>query len=85
MKTTKYTLEELYNIMYSNSLQNVEFEDVLSMLPNLTKVKAVVSKDTAPMIGLNPFKTVKSKKDITIVKDFNEALNHRVSNYTDKK
>jgi len=85
MKTTKYTLEELYNIMYSNSLQNVEFEDVLSMLPNLTKVKAVVSLDTTPMIGLNPFKSSKSKQDNTIVKDFNEALNHRVSIYTDKK
>ena len=85
MKTTKYTLEELYNIMYNNKLQNVEFEDVLSMLPNLTKIKADVSKDTTPMIGLNPFKISNTKKTKKTIKDFNEALNHRVSIYIDKK
>jgi len=82
---TKYSLEELYAIMYKNDLQNSTFEDALAAVEKLEKVKAEVSKDAAPMIGLNPFSgTTIIKIEKPKSKDFNDSLNHRVSEYKDK-
>ena len=79
----RYTIEELYAIMYKNELQNLTFEDALSDLSKLDKVKAEESKDAAPMIGNNPFsgKSPFNNINTNIIKDFNDSLNHRVNIY----
>lgn len=85
---TKYTIEEIYASMFKHNLQNETFEDGLAAFIKLEIPKATESKDNAPMIGLNPFKQyVKKPKDLitTKVKNFNESLNHRVSDYTKDK
>ena len=80
---TKYTIEELYAIMYKNELQNLSFEDGLDTLSKLNKVTAVESKDSAPMIGNHPFPSKVSKPSSKTIKDFNDSLNHRVNVYKD--
>lgn len=87
----KYTLEEIYDIMYKNNLQNETFEDGLASLVKIgkhEKIKSSLSKDAAPMIGLNPFKTGKEEKKSEKSQrpdKFNDLLNHRVSKYIDDK
>jgi hypothetical protein len=87
---TKYTLEEIYKSMYKYNLQNETFEDGLASLikiVNPEKDKSPVSKDAAPMIGLNPFKGNKIKKSEKSQRPnkFNELLNYRVSKYNENK
>lgn len=87
---TKYTLEEIYESMYKHKLQNETFEDGLAALVKISKPEkdqSPVSKDAAPMIGLNPFKGNKIKKSEKSQRPdkFNELLNHRVSKYNDSK
>lgn len=76
--------KELTDCMAIGSrLSNEAIEDLLTLLENDTQM-AEPLKDTAPMIGLNPFKTDQIKSDSeNAKKDINQSLNYRVSKFND--
>jgi hypothetical protein len=62
-------------------LSNEAIEDLLDLLE--VSGPAEVIRDTTPMIGTNPFKTISSKSDEVSNKDINQSLNYRVSKFND--